>query len=233
VRGGRLETLRGATRALLARLSPRDRATLITFDHRLAVGPTDAAPDALQERIATLTAGGSTSLVDAVTSALAWSTGRGRPVLVLVFSDGRDTASWTRGEQALALARVSDVVVDAVVTGDLAPTGRGTLRTYQAEPRRGRVSQPTLSMDSAMSDDATRLTSDRFLARLTDITSGRVLDGDAGGVPAAFEASLAQFRTRYELTYTPTAPAPGWHDISIDVKGHRGATVHARRGYRR
>ncbi len=66
------------------------------------------------------------------------------------------------------------------------------------------------------------------------MTGGQVLDGDAGGgLAAAFEASLAQFRTRYEITYTPTSAQPGWHALDLRVKGHRGATVHARRGYQR
>ena len=33
--------------------------------------------------------------------------------------------------------------------------------------------------------------------------------------------------------YLPTSARPGWHTLDLGVKGHRGATVHARRGYRR
>jgi Mg-chelatase subunit ChlD len=93
VRGARLEHLRAAALALVAQLTPADRATLLTFDHTLSLGPRDAAPDALAPRLRALTPQGRTSLVDAVTTALVWSTGRERPMLVFVFSDGEDTAS--------------------------------------------------------------------------------------------------------------------------------------------
>jgi VWFA-related protein len=235
VQGRGLEHLRAATAALVDRLSPTDRATLIAFNHQLTIGPVDAAPAALRPRLTTIAAGGATSLVDAASAALVWSTGRGRPILLLVFSDGRDTASWTRYEQALALARTSDAVVDAVVTGELARRGTGILQTRQGMPRpRNRVLQPTLSPSSPLTEEERQLTSERFLRALTEQTSGQVLNGDeGGGLGAAFEASLAQFRSRYEITYTPVAPAPGWHAIDVKVTSRRGATVHARRGYQR
>jgi VWFA-related protein len=235
VQGKRLAHLKAATAALVDRLMPTDRATLIAFNHQLAIGPADAAPAAVRPRLTTLVASGATSLVDAATAGLVWSAGRGRPILLLVFSDGRDTSSWTRYEQALALARTSDAVVDAVVTGELAGRGAGLLMTQPVRPQaRSRITQPTLTPSSPSSEDARRLTAERFLGALTRQTSGQVLNGDAGGgLGAAFAASLAQFRTRYEITYTPVAPAPGWHAIDVKVTGLRGATVHARRGYQR
>jgi len=117
VRGARLEHLRGGALALVGQLTPADRATLLTFDHALSLGPRDAAPGALEARLRALTPQGRTSLVDAVTTALVWGTGRERPMLVFVFSDGEDTASWTRPVHALALARGSDAVVDVIVAG--------------------------------------------------------------------------------------------------------------------
>jgi Ca-activated chloride channel family protein len=235
VQGTRLTHLREATAAVLDRLTTADRATLIAFNHHLAMGPVDAAPSTVRPHLTRVVAEGATSLVDATTAALIWGTGRGRPILLLIFSDGRDTASWTRSDQALTLSRMSDAVVDAVVTGDLARRGAGMLRTRQGIPRpRSRVLQPTLSPSSPPMEEERRLTSERFLHTLTEQTSGRVLNGDAGGgLGEAFEAALAQFRSRYEITYTPSAPAPGWHAIDVKVLGRRGATVHARRGYQR
>ena len=121
VRGARLDALRAAALALVGQLTPADRATLLTFDHTLSLGPRDAAPDALAPRLRALTPQGRTSLVDAVTTALVWSTGRERPMLVFVFSDGEDTASWTRPTHALALAAGSDAVVDVIVAGESMP----------------------------------------------------------------------------------------------------------------
>ena len=111
-----------------------------------------------------------TSLVDAMTAALVWGGGRERPMLVLAFSDGRDTASWTRTDQALALARSSDAVVDAVVAGELLPASRA--RTRSSTP----AACPT-----ALTPD------ERFLADLAAQTGGRVRNGEAGaGLAGAF-----------------------------------------------
>jgi len=227
VSGPQLERLRAATVALLERLTPRDRATLISFTHTVTLGPADAAPEALRPRLAALAANGATSLVDATTTALVWASDRDRPMLLIVFSDGHDTASWTRPDQALALARQSAVVVDAVVTGMAAP-GREVAPTISSSRGRPVVqSVGTVLLHSSAS-------SEPFLPAVTALTGGRVMNGEArGGLDAAFAASLAQFRSRYEITYTPTATAPGWHPIELEVKSHHGATVHARRGYLR
>ena len=214
VAGDRLERLRAAARALVGQLTPADRATLLTFDHALSLGPRDANPAALEARLRGLGAQGRTSLVDAATTALVWSIGRDRPMLVIIFSDGRDTASWTRPEQALALAGRSGAVVDAVVMGELMPKGVARLVT---------------------GDEATLLTPDeRFAADLAVSTGGRVRNGSAGaGLAAAFRESLDSFRARYEISYDATSQAPGWHAIDVRVPGRRGAAVHVRRGYQR
>jgi VWFA-related protein len=214
VRGERLERLREAAGALIGQLTPQDRATLITFDHEVTLGPRDAGPRALDARLAAIVDGGRTSLVDAVTTALVWGGGRERPMLILAFSDGRDTSSWTRVDQALALARTSDAVVDAVVTGELLPTS--TRRIINT----GLFAAPTPD--------------ERFLIDLAAQTGGRVRNGEDGaGLAGAFRESIEQFRGRYEITYTATSKAPGWHAIEVRVPGRRNATVHARRGYQR
>jgi VWFA-related protein len=212
--GDRLERLRAAALALVGQLTPADRATLLTFDHALSLGPRDAEPAALDARLRGLTAQGRTSLVDAATTALVWSIGRDRPMLVIVFSDGRDTASWTRPEQALALAGRSGAVVDAVVMGELLPVGVARLVTNaEADP---------LTPD------------ERFAADLAVSTGGRVRNGSAGaGLAGAFRDALQQFRARYEITYDVTGQTPGWHALDVRVAGRRGATVHVRRGYQR
>jgi VWFA-related protein len=214
VRGERLERLRQAAATLVGLLTPQDRATLVTFDHQVTLGPRDVSPHALDARLAAIVAGGPTALIDAVTAALVWSGGRERPMLILAFSDGRDTASWTRSDQALALARSNDAVVDAVVTGDLLPTstarigGGGVL--------------------AALTPD------ERFLADLAVQTGGRVRNGESGsGLAGAFRDALEQFRGRYEITFTATGKEPGWHAVDVRVPGRRGASVHARRGYQR
>jgi VWFA-related protein len=209
VRGSRLGMLQSGVMALLAQLTEADRATLLTFDHALTLGPRDAAPGALAARLRMLTAQGRTSLVDAATTALVWSADRERPGLVLVFSDGRDAGSWTRTDQALALARRTEAVVDAVVTGNLAPGPAGLgVQAFN-----------------------TRATPDeRFLADLAALTGGRV-HGGGRGLAGAFRDALEQFRARYEITYTLSQPSAGWHEIEVRVPARKDAVVHARRGY--
>ena len=213
VRGAQLDHLRGAALALVGQLTAADRATLLTFDHTLSLGPRDASPDALAPRLRALTPQGLTSLVDAVTAALVWSTGRERPMLVFVFSDGEDTASWTRPVHALALAAGSDAVVEVIVAGEATPV----TNARQAQARR----RPPTAYE-------------RFLGELAATTGGRVHNGGAGARLAdAFKASVEQFRARYEITYTPSSDERGWHAIDVRVPGRRGASVHARRGYQR
>ena len=213
VRGAQLDHLRGAALALVGQLTAADRATLLTFDHTLSLGPRDASPDALAPRLRALTPQGLTSLVDAVTAALVWSTGRERPMLVFVFSDGEDTASWTRPVHALALAAGSDAVVEVIVAGEATPV----TNALQAQAR---LRPPTAY--------------ERFLGELAATTGGRVHNGGAGARLAdAFKASVEQFRARYEITYTPSGDERGWHAIDVRVPGRRGATIHARRGYQR
>lgn len=213
VHGRRLERLRQAAGTLVGLLTLEDRATLVTFDHHVTLGPRDVSPHALDARLAAIDAGGRTSLIDALTTALVWSGGRERPMLILAFSDGRDTASWTRREQALALARSSDAVVDAVVTGELLPTSIA------------RISGGVLA---ALTPD------ERVLTDLAEQTGGRVRDGESGsGLAGAFRDALEQFRGRYEITFTATSRAPGWHALDVRVPARRGASVHARRGYQR
>ncbi len=46
-----------------------------------------------------------------------------------------------------------------------------------------------------------------------------------------FAAVLTEMRARYLLLYTPKeAAAPGWHDVTVRLKGARG-DVRARPGY--
>jgi len=213
VRGAQLEHLRAAALALVGRLTPADRATLLTFDHTLSLGPRDAAPDALAPRLRALTPQGRTSLIDAVATALVWGADRDRPMLVFVFSDGEDTASWTRPTHALTLAASSEAVIDVIVVGESMPLTRAA----QAD---GRLRPPTPY--------------ERFLGELAATTGGRVRNGGAGArLAGVFEASIEQFRARYEITYTPSSDARGWHAVEVQVPGRRGATIHARRGYQR
>jgi len=119
VTGNRLAQLQDAARTVLRALAPRDQAALITFSHRVALqqtlthdgGAVVAAVDAAQP-------GGQTSLFDGVYAALVAGVNDPSRNLVLVFSDGVDTASWLSSAQIIETAKRSDAVVYALSPKD-------------------------------------------------------------------------------------------------------------------
>lgn len=114
--GDPLQDLIEAGHGLVRSLRPEDSVALMTFSEpiRLAV-PLSMQRDTLTRELNSLKAGGDTSLHDAVFLALQLrpNDADARPVL-LVFSDGRDTASWLTTDQLLEAARRSGVVIHVV-----------------------------------------------------------------------------------------------------------------------
>jgi VWFA-related protein len=214
VAGTRLQALRDAAAALVRNLRPDDRAAVVTF----ASGVTVSAPlttdhTAVARALETADARGATSLVDATWTSVLLTHGTDRPTLVLIFSDGLDTASWLQVRPVLDLASRANLVVDAVVVGG----PRLLNRRPEGPPAAG---GPT---DQGVED---------FLLGVTNATGGRVVDGSGGSkLEAAFVAALREFRTRYQLSYTPTGvDRPGWHPLDVRVR-RPGATIRARPGY--
>jgi VWFA-related protein len=218
VAGRLLEQLTAAATALVNALDVRDRLALLTFSQSLALrAPLTTDRQAARRALAALRAGGTTSIIDALSAALSLPGANGRPTLLLVFSDGVDTASWLTPGQVLDQARRGDAVIDGVVVGVLnAPP------PLFSDPPRG----------SSRPESTDEL--ERVLQRATAATGGRILDGSRGErLSSAFVEALRSFRQRYEITYTPAAATPGWHAIDVRVKSHRNATIRARPGYLR
>jgi VWFA-related protein len=115
VAGDKLRNLVAASRSLVGALKPGDRLSLVTFADRVAVRiPLTGDAAALRSAFDDISAGGQTSLRDAIFAALQLlPADRTRPV-VLVFSDGRDTASWLSASAVLDAVRRSGVVIHAV-----------------------------------------------------------------------------------------------------------------------
>ncbi len=219
VRGGLLGTLRDAAGALVGVLRPGDRAAVITFANAVVIRtPLSSDHTSLLRALEQVDARGSTSLIDAAYTGLAVTNGNERPTLLLVFSDGFDTASWLTPKPIVALARRSSVVIDAIVVAN---------RRLRTERRR---SEAEAAAQAPAADEDVG----RFLVDLTDATGGRVIEGSGGSrLSTAFVDALKTFRTRYQLTYTPAGvDHPGYHAIDVRVK-KPGATVRARPGYTR
>jgi VWFA-related protein len=115
VYGERLNHLQTAGHALLDRLAKDDRAALLTFSHaiRLREG-LSRATDRVREALASVEPRGDTALIDGAYASLMLDPQDGGRNLLLVFSDGLDTASWLMAERVLDSAKRSDFVVYGV-----------------------------------------------------------------------------------------------------------------------
>jgi VWFA-related protein len=224
LRGQPLQHLKDAASALLSTMRTEDRASMITFSHAIRIGADWSSPRArVIAAVGRIQADGLTALHDAAYAGLMLRDPEpGRRHLVLVFSDGADTASWLPGEAVIDLARRSDAVVYGVRIDNAAvqPTA------FRLERRFG--------FNQAPRRIAPREYFREFLDELSEETGGEVFrTKDSAGLKEAFLRVLTAFRNRYLLTYTPrNVEASGWHEIEVKLKNRRGE-VRARRGYQR
>lgn len=118
VAGQRLAHLKQAGRAMLEALEPGDRVALVTFSHvpTLSQALTDD-PAPIRSALERLQGRGDTALVDGLYASILVGESDGGRSLVMVFSDGMDTASWLPRSSVLDTVRRSDVVVYSVTTG--------------------------------------------------------------------------------------------------------------------
>ena len=212
VAGPPLEHLKQAYLSVIDALAGDDRGALVTFASKATLhAPLTADRARLRTLADRLSSEGATSLYDAVFAALALREADQGRTLLLLLSDGRDTASWLTARKVVDAARRTDVVVYPV-TVTAPPVLRGP----------GRV--PFVPPDEVAAN--------QFLGALADETGGRVVSADHDArLPATLLAILKEFRERYVVSYAPTGvTAGGWHAIDVRVKG-RSLTVKARRGY--
>lgn len=201
-RGETLTRLRESASALLDALQPDDGAGLLTFNHTLRLTVPIGPAQNVRAVLDQIEPDGSTALLDASAAALALTASNSHRSLVLLFTDGVDTLSWLPEHSVLEAARGSDAVMYAVTL-----------------PERRGFAQPL------MGDEA-------LLKRLAEATGGRLLRaGSPGELRGRFIEVLNEMRSRYVLTYTPTAPdAPGWHELSVRLRARKGK-VASRAGY--
>jgi VWFA-related protein len=115
VAGDRLTRLQQAVGALLSKLHKDDQAALVTFSHRVALGAalgSNLAP--MQQALLHVEGSGDTALIDGAYAGIMVGEGDVGRGLLIVFSDGVDTASWLTPESVLETARRSDVVAYGV-----------------------------------------------------------------------------------------------------------------------
>ena len=117
VSGDRLVHLSQAGEGVAAALRPGDRAALVTFSHLVQLRvPMTGDMNTIRQALERVGGDGATALRDAVHLALELrSTGGSRP-LILVFTDGHDTASWLSDDAVVDTARRAGVVLHVVRT---------------------------------------------------------------------------------------------------------------------
>jgi VWFA-related protein len=159
-------------------------------------------------------------LRDAVFAATALRERAPGRVVLLLFTDGIDTISWLPPTPVLEAAVRSDMVIYVVSTSDA---------LYDPNPSRA----------AQLASSAARLFVQEpepfpngFVVDLTDRTGGSVMFVQQNAQLArAFAGLVAEFKSRYLLTYSPRGVPPGgWHPIEVKLKNRRG-NVTARRGY--
>jgi VWFA-related protein len=193
-----------AARGLVQMLKPEDSAALLTFDE-----PAHLRVPMIQDRAALLAglgqvkADGATALYDAVFLAMQIrpQTPDARAVM-LIFSDGRDTASWLSRGSIIEATRRSGVIAHVV----------------------------ELKPDSWQGNAA--VTASQALDDIADAAGGRRWSARSSkDLRELFVQVLEELRSRYLLTYFPTGVArEGWHDVKVTLKGARGDVI-ARPGY--
>jgi Ca-activated chloride channel homolog len=218
VRGEALRDLKEAARAAVESLDERDRVALVTFSSEIVLRADWTADRALVARAIDATvAGGGTALWDAVHAAITLrDTRTGRRSLVILFSDGDDTASWLPHTAILDRAKRTDAVVYGIGVGK---------------------ERPSMALFNRSGIELTRgggALMDPLLPQLADITGGQSFTAaNTSRLTNAFTRIVKEFRSRYLLTYSPRDVAQGgWHSIDVKLK-NRGGQVRARRGYLR
>jgi VWFA-related protein len=117
VQGERLDNLRRASRALIGRLKPDDRAAVLGFSHAVLLGSTLTKDHArLLTVLDSAKPAGDTALVDAVYCGIIVGEQEPGRVLVMVFSDGLDISSWLTPSRVIDVANRTEAVVYAVST---------------------------------------------------------------------------------------------------------------------
>jgi len=209
VTGPVLEQLRRSVRQLQTDLGARDRLKLIAFNMRVLrlmdFRPSSPANDVA---LASLPAAGSSAIFDTLAVTLTAAPSAGRRQLIIVFTDGKDSASITDADLLIDVARRSTPTI-AVVLASAAPEEPAS--TF------GRVPFPAIR---------------ELYDRVATETGGAVVytrtDDD---LSSTFRRVLSDFRASYVLYFAPRGVEPGGvHSLDVRVK-QQGVEVRSRRGY--
>ncbi|HEX6623423.1 MAG TPA: VWA domain-containing protein [Pyrinomonadaceae bacterium] len=199
--------------------SRKDRVAFLTFDNEVQLRQDFTTNlDQLNKAVSNVKKPGThTALYDAV-----WqfcdekmrSVGVGGRRVIVIISDGDDTYSRARIEDAIQIAQKTDTIIFAVSTkGGFA---------YSAVP--------------GVEGGTVKDTGDKYLERMAEETGGRAFfTGDMLALERAFKKIGEQLRSQYIVTYAPTNKEFDGRERRIEVKllsKEDGWRVSAKRGYK-
>lgn len=202
--GEKLGFVKQAAAAFVRGLRAQDRVALLGFSHDLVLAQEPTLDhDRVRTAIEGLEARGFTALVDAVWAGLKRDWGPGRP-MVVVFSDGADSASFLDDGHLLRAARESRALLYVVGVDATRPT-----RRHGREPGAQSV-----------------------LRRTAETTGGAYWTVSRhADLAASFREVLDAVAASYLLAYEPTGVArAGRHALDVQVR-RRGLQVRARQEY--
>jgi VWFA-related protein len=225
VTGAMLERLRRAIVQMMADLGKEDRLKLITFNMQVnRVVDFTGNEKAVEAAIRATSAGGATSIFDAIGVAMVSADQLDRRQLVVVFSDGEDSMSTTEPQQLTEVAQRSRATLTAVLPSVMATAAgsRGDGLAGSRSISRGAQVTPMQRQES------------QLYAKMTADTGGIVIPilSPTEDLTATFRRALDEFRSSYVLYFTPKGvERGGYHELTVTVPQNKAYTVRTRRGY--
>jgi len=209
VTGPILDQLRRSVRQLQSDLTAGDRLKVVAFNMRVQRLVDFRAPAAAADSTLTsLPAAGSSAIFDTLAVALSGAQAAGRRHLIIVFTDGKDSASITTPDVLYDVAQRSTPTVAVVLAATIPDQAVSTF---------GPTPFPSI-----------REVYDRLAKETGGVVVSSRTDED---LTVTFRRVLSDFRSTYVLYFSPHGvDASGVHTLDVRVK-QQGVEVRARHGY--
>jgi len=211
VTGAQLARLRAAVGQMMRDLGKEDRLRLMMFNERVR-RVVDFTTDVrkVEDAILRVAAGGATSVFDTLSVAMISAEQPDRRQLVVLFTDGADSMSFTDPRVLIDIARHTNVTVSAVL-----PIASGSSMV--------RVNMPAVTSEHMK------------VYRQPAAGPGGVVVGLASirtAVAEGFAKAVDEFRSSYVLHFSPRGvDGKGFHELKVTAPGKPKLTIRARKGY--
>ena len=200
-----MDLITGGAEQFLIRMLPEDRARVGAFNDKIDIAPAGfiGDRDALIDELASLDFGNDTRLHDAIAASLDALLGTEGRKVVLVLTDGQDSASHIGWKDVLKRAVAEDVMIYTIGLEVEYFNGARYLRTRP----------------------------DRSLRRLAEETGGGYFElGETDDLGSTFTRVSQELHSQYVLGFVPPVRDGKTHALEVRVKG-RGMIARARRSY--